>query len=136
MDTKKSLRAKIDHLRAELSLQRTVTKNLAHENEMIAAAAVKLDEELKYRDREIRDRALDQAINSVTRLGAVDVVALARSYEAYLSGAVAERHNEGTMVKVYDSLSKSFPDLADFVIRDVVTEMQNAGILFRERIDG
>lgn len=44
--------------------------------------------------------------------------------------------DEGTLVKVYDALISAFPDLSEWQIRDAVNAMLNAGILFRERVDG
>lgn len=129
MDTKKSLRARIDHHQAELAVQRTVTFNLARENEILKEQIVQLVDELNLQGRETRDRALSLALSHRFE----DSLTTAKSFEAYLSGAPEETFDEGTLVKVYDSLSRSFPGLSDSVIRDVVQEMQNAGILFRER---
>lgn len=87
MDTKKSLRAEIRSLQAEIKEDRAALSNAYLENERLKARVSELIRKLGLQGRETRDRALDQAINSVTRLGAVDVVELARSYEAYLSGS-------------------------------------------------
>lgn len=87
MDTKKSLREKIRRL-ADVEVH--LASDLRHANyqiQMIQTTAEQLVERLDLQGRETRDRALELAISSVTRLGAVDVVELARSYEAYLSGA-------------------------------------------------
>lgn len=44
-----------------------------------------------------------------------------------------DHYDEGTLVKVYDALQRVMPDVSEWVIRDQVNAMQNAGILFRER---
>lgn len=87
MDTKKKLRERIRSLQVDISDHRSELSSALLKNEILRAKVSELIEKLKDRGRETRERALDQAINSVTRLGTTDVVELARSYEAYLSGA-------------------------------------------------
>lgn len=87
MDTKKKLRAQIQSLQVGINDYVAALSNERLMNEKYHAIAEQLSEKLDLQGRKTRDRALDQAINSVTRLGATDVVELARSYETYLSGA-------------------------------------------------
>lgn len=45
-------------------------------------------------------------------------------------------HDDGTMVKVREALTAHVADLDEQTITDMVAEMQGAGVLFRERLDG
>lgn len=67
-----------------------------------------------------------------TILGAIQILrGLAAGFRRTVQG---DHYDEGTLVKVYDSLQSVMPDVSEWVIRDQVNAMQNAGILFRERI--
>lgn len=108
----------------------------------------------KPTDVHIRQHALDRALTSevvsAVQAGLSDledmsspsprelaggIVFVADAFAAYLRGEEpSEHYDEGTLRKVYESFL--YLHLSENTARDVVTEMQNRGILFRERGSG
>ncbi|MGX1932061.1 hypothetical protein [Microbacterium resistens] len=109
---------------------RGVTAHVGLRDREFAAAALSVFEEAHTPsddEREALDRLL--AAHRVGDRGLVDHI-LAAGFRRTVQG---DHYDEGTLVKVYDALQRVMPDVSEWVIRDQVNAMQNAGILFRER---